>query len=144
MSDHQMIDYIKGGRQAVVRYLALDLSNGTHEIGEAVLDTGCDVPLYGPRRDVEHLIDEAELRQGKKMTGITGHSVPCEVFTAHLNIAHQVVPVEVYVSEGAPAWILGLPVLRRFHLLLAEGDRSVSAGSHLRRPPLLPNGGLIS
>jgi hypothetical protein len=48
--------------------------------------------------------------------------------------------VEVYVTKDAPDIILGLEILRKYHLLLAEDDPIVPWGPCLLKPPLTQHG----
>jgi hypothetical protein len=55
-------------------------------------------------------------------------------------LGDEKLPEELYVSDHAPTPILGLPLLRKFHLMLAEGDPSVPWGPSLLKPPLTQHG----
>lgn len=47
---------------------------------------------------------------------------------------------EVYVAKDAPDIIIGLEILKKYHLLLAEGDPSFPWGPGLLKPPLSQHG----
>ena len=133
------LEYSLNGRFLRVSGLRLDLEEGTFELPPAVVDTGLDIALLGPERP-----EWSDARsRSSKIHGIAGQARKTRLREAVVSLLGHPIPGEqdvhtIEVKEGTPQqeWIVGLPILRHFHLLLAV-DRSLSQDEPwMYSPPL--------
>lgn len=134
------IDFTKQGRVAVLNYVEIHLSSGgIFELPKVVLDTGLEVGALVPRSMLDDRWDEEDFRPASVCT-LNGQELRCEALDVMILLGDEKFPGELYVSDQTREPILGLPLLRKFHLLLAEGDPSVPWGPSLLKPPLTQHG----
>lgn len=125
------VDYSPGDRQLMTLFPRLTAADQTVEIERAILDTGASSSIVAPRAEIARLFgqDWAELvdaRPGEPIVGFGGR-VATDRFQATLQLAHwTLTDCEVFVpEEGADHvrnWLIGLPVLRHFHLILNDRE----------------------
>lgn len=124
------------GHELRVQYPRIAFEDGTTlEPDFAVLDTGLEVALLGPASEVPRGVGPV---RGGMLFGLSGSPLPTQNYEGTLLLGtnrecHE--NVEVAFAKGLPCWIIGLPILRHYHLLLAP-DPSLPRGPVLARPPL--------
>lgn len=133
------IDFTNEGRVAVLKYVKLHLAGSTVELDTVVLDTGLEVGALVPRRALGKHWSNVNSRPASICT-LSGQVLRCEALVAVVMLGDESFLEELYVSDHAPTPILGLPLLRKFHLMLAEGDPSVPWGPSLLKAPLTQHG----
>lgn len=134
------ISFTNEGRVAVLNYVQLHVSSlGIVELPKVVLDTGLEVGALVPRSALGSGWDDEDTRPARIST-LSGEELRCGALNVMISIGDEDFPIELYVSDRAPTPILGLPLLRRFHLLLAEGDPGFPWGPCLLKPPLSQHG----
>ena len=127
------IDFTHEGRVAVLNYVEIHLSSGgIFELPKVVLDTGLEVGALVPRSTLGGRWDDEDSRPARIYT-LNGHELRCDAFDVKFMLGDEKFSGEVYVSDHAPTAILGLPLLRNFHLMLADDDHL----KHWRGPCLL-------
>jgi hypothetical protein len=106
----------RAGLQCVV---TLRLDDGTEVALDVVdLDTGAAYAVLGPSDDIpQGLVDAAPLYV---VIGAAGERHTCKRLEGSLRFEGWDFPdrVEVVVNPKFERWLLGMPVLRRFHILL--------------------------
>lgn len=134
------INFTNEGRVAVLNYVQIHVSSGgIVELPQVVLDTGLEVGALVPRSALGGGWDDEDSRPARIST-LSGEELRCDAMNVMISIGDKNFPIELYVSNSAPKPILGLPLLRKFHLMLAEGDAGVPWGPCLLRPPLSQHG----
>jgi predicted aspartyl protease len=133
------IDFTNEGRVAVLKYVKLHLAGSTVELDTVVLDTGLEVGALVPRSALGTHWSNVNSRPASICT-LSGQVLRCEALVVVVMLGDESFLEELYVSDHAPTPILGLPLLRKFHLMLAEGDPSVPWGPSLLKPPLTQHG----
>ena len=134
--------YSSCGRFLRVSGLRLDLEERSFELPPAVVDTGLDIAILGPE-----LPEWSDVRsRSSRIHGIAGQARKTRLRAAVVSVDRIPIPGEhavhtIEMKEGVPEqeWMVGLPVLRHFHLLLAV-DRSLSQQDEpwMYPPPLRP------
>lgn len=114
-------------------HLALD--NGECTPVRMMVDTGLDIAVCGPLGEIQSLGDG----QGRRasLSGIAGNQVTARVWEGVITLGGVRQTCEVWGIKSAEEWTIGLPIIRAFHMLIAE-DVTVPHGFHLRPPPLHP------
>jgi predicted aspartyl protease len=135
------IDFTNEGRVAVLNYVKIHLSSGgIFELPKVVLDTGLEVGALVPRSALGEHWDDKDSRPARIYT-LNGHELRCDAFDVKFLLGNEEFSGEVYVSDHAPTAILGLPLLRNFHLMLAKDDDLKSwRGPCLLMPPITQHG----
>jgi predicted aspartyl protease len=134
------IDFTNEGRVAVLKYVQIHVSSlCIVELPKVVLDTGLEVGVLVPRSALGAGWDDADSRPARIST-LSGEELRCEALNVMISIGDEEFPIELFVSDHVPTPILGLPLLRKFHLMLAEGDPSVPWGPSLLKAPLTQHG----
>ena len=134
------IDFTNEGRVAVLNYVEIHLSSGgIFELPKVVLDTGLEVGALVPRSMLDDRWNDVDLRPAKVFM-LNNQELRCEALDVMIMLGDEKFPGELYVSDQTKVPILGLPLLRKFHLMLAEGDPSVPWGPSLLKPPLTQHG----
>jgi hypothetical protein len=100
----------------------VELSVGTRRlvVPSVDLDTGLTAGLFGPLDELETLLGEDwSLREWNTLGGpIQAHSAWATMVLRKGLLTQR---IEVIAARGADRWLLGLPVIRAFDLLLREG-----------------------
>lgn len=130
------LHYSSDGRNIRVFGVRLDFSEGSIEVESAVLDTGMDVAIFGPEEEVARHLSETPFYRGT-VKGIAGNQLQARIRDTTIVLGSMQIPGKLYTAKKEREWVIGLPVLRRFHLLLPEDDADVSSGACLVAPPLL-------
>jgi len=121
--------------RVLTRYARIDGPLGRLEVDAIDLDTGGALALIAPSDAVEELLESGEARPGK--VGTAAGEVPTRVIEVTLRLGDWILDgVELHASQAHDRWLLGMPVLRHFDLLLRD--------QHLGGPWLVgPAPGLI-
>ncbi|MCK6520093.1 hypothetical protein L6R49_01520 [Myxococcota bacterium] len=109
-------------------------------LNQVVVDTGLEFALLIPSGLMIDQSYPGYHKMNRPIRGINGGALSCDVFLGTVVLAGEEHQVEVYVAKDAPDIIIGLEILKKFHLMLAEGDAGVPWGPCLLRPPLSQHG----
>lgn len=123
--------------RVLANYLSVASPTGTVEVEAADLDTGGALAILAPLADVEQLVVEGDPWPGT--VGTSGGKVETSVLAVRLTIGNWVLDnLELHASERFHRWLIGMPVLRHFDLLLREREHG---GAWLcgPAPGLIPN-----
>ena len=124
---------VNNARVAVRNLRLLTLSGAVLHLDSASLDTGSGFDLIGPPHLLDQLVAPDE-GQWIHVTTIDGRKAPARMFEATLEFPGDpmgALAISAVSLAGADAVLLGLPVLRKFHICLAPDPIGRSL---LRRP----------
>ena len=109
-----------------------------HGVPMLVLDTGCTMAVLAPAKDIDSRTFPGDYWvEVFKVVG--GVDTSASVFKATLRIGKHEHPVEVWVVEGQDDWLLGLPVLCKYNLILRNDDaRGPRLETGPNAPPVTP------
>lgn len=143
--DHQRarVDYLASRCVVIGRYLRFAVQDQEMEVETAILDTGSEFGPVAPRSALHDGLgadwaDRIEVFGGQ-VTGFGGR-IHTDCFFADLTLGNwRIEACEVHTPRAGavdvPHWLVGLPILRHFNLLL----RTAHGGPWLAGPdPLCP------
>lgn len=133
------IDFTREGRVAVMYYLTVHLLGGRRELDRVVLDTGLEVAALIPKALMGELLLGEDQRQAS-VKSLTNHRIDCVALNVTIQLGDMREDHEIYVGGEHEEAIIGLPLLKRFHLLLAPDHEAFGVGSCLVKPPLAAHG----
>ena len=133
------IDYTREGRVAVMRYLTVHLTGGRCPLDRVVLDTGLEVAALIPKALFGDLLEGEDQRQAS-VESLTKHKIECVALNVTIQLGDMREEHEIYVGGSHEEAIIGLPLLKRFHLLLSPDHEAFGIGSCLVKPPLAAHG----
>ena len=109
-------------------------------LDEVIIDTGLSYALLIPLALISDRTYPRYIKMNRPIEAINGQKLGCDVFLGTVVLAGEPHEVEVYVAKEAPGIVVGLEILKKYHLLLAEGDPSIPSGPCLLKPPLTQHG----
>lgn len=105
--------------RVLARYLRIQTQDGRVEVDAADLDTGSALAVIAPLADVSALLEGGETWADHIET--SAGRVPTTVVQVQLHIGHWIIDgVELHAMEHPTRWLIGMPVLRHFDLLLRD------------------------
>ncbi len=141
VAQRRAVSFTADGRKAFVSGASVSVAGELIKPERLILDTGSEVDLIAPEDQVQHLIDATWAP--RKLKGVTGHEVRVRVGNGDLLLGPHTQAVELWAHRQCSEWVVGLPVLRSFFLLLAAHETQLPTGPCLVHPrsalPSLPH-----
>ena len=105
--------------RVIARYLQVQMDLGSVEVDAVLIDTGSALPLLAPEAEAARCVDLASCPPSTVSTA--GGDVKARQFEATIRLGEWTFSgVEVHASPRFERWIIGIPVLKHFNLMLRD------------------------